>query len=530
VKIIELPDEGDQSEYATEFRRRLREWGINRYRPLRGPIHNDQWGFHQDPSTVRNILGSNRSGKTQVPLVEAAAMTLGPPYPFWWGWGDRTPKCPCSCWIIIPQFMDDPIADDARIKKLYIGEEGSDIHGNRVIRPPLIPQEMIAWHTQDYYNVRLINGSTITFKASTQTTINLASTNVDLIIFDEPTKRGHFNEAMARLLALPGSRLIHCCTDTTLKTKYIDDLMAKPGVPTFHFTTDKNPYRNIAHSAEIASYMDEEERKVRIGGARFASTLLLYPNIFRWLDEDGNSVVDKEGRTSNWISPFKPPAHWTRYVIHDNGRTNPAAAVWFAVDEQENKYAYKMRYWKQPPLTLRVLMQDMLDTNAGEHIDFWYIDPKAAKQAREVEEFYVRGNRLIDMYRRVGKKLGIYWRLGPSKLENARKMARVAYCNAHLDPREDSYPMLWLFDIPEMEPLREEFKRYRKATSKDPEKNQPETTHDADNHAIYCVEAACIMPIRYIPRETIVHDYMDEVNNFMAGGLAEDYGNVRGRA
>lgn len=530
MKIIELPDDRDQSEYAVEFRRRMREWGINRYRPLRGPKYNEQYEFHQNPATIRNILGSNRSGKTQVPLAEAAAMCLGPPYPFWWGWGDRTPEPPCSCWIVIPQFMDDPIADDARIKKLYIGEEGSDVHGNRVVRPPLIPEEMIAWRTQDYYNVRLINGSTITFKASTQTAINLASTNVDLIIFDEPTKRSHFNEAVARLLALPGSRIIHCCTDTTLKTKYIDDLMKNPKVATFHYTTDKNPYKNKDHAEEVAGYMDEQERKVRIGGARFAHTLLVYPNVFRWVDEDGKELVDSQGRTSNWVAPFKPPPHWTRYVIHDPGRSNPAACVWFAVDEHQNKYAYKMRYWKKPPASLTILMKGIVETNAGEHIDFYYIDPKAAKQPREVEEYYVKGHRLIDMYRKVGKRFGIYWRLGSSNLERAWKLERVAFCSAHLDPRDDSYPMLWIFDTAEMEPLREEFRRYRMATSKDPEKNQPETTHDADNHAIYCVEAACVMPIRYIPRESIATDYMDHLNNFMLGGVPENYGNVSGRA
>jgi hypothetical protein len=534
VKIIELPEDGDQSEYAVEFRRRLREWGINRYRPLKGPEHNDQWGFHQNPATVRLIIGSNRSGKTQSPLAEAAALALGSPYPFWWGWHNRpqgTPDPPCTIWIIVPQFVDDPIADDARIKKLYIGEEGSDKHGNRVHRPPLIPEEMIAWRTQDYYSVRLVNGSTITFKATTQNTLNLASSNVDLIIFDEPTNRPHWNEAVARLIALPGSRIIHCCTDTTLKTKYIDDLLSKPEkIPVFHWTTDKNPYRNKAHTEEIAELMDEAERKVRLGGARFSETLLVYPSIFRWVDENGMAIVDRQGRTSNWIEPFVPPQHWTRYVIHDPGRTNPAAAVWFAVDEMGNVYAYKMHYWKKPPTSLTVLMKGMMDTNAGDRIDFWYIDPKAAKQPREVEEYYVKGYRLIDMYRKVGKKFGIYWRLGSSNLERAWKMERVSACSCYLDPREDSYPMLWLFDTPEMEPLREEFRRYRMATAKDPEKNQPETTHDADNHAIYCVEAACVMPARYFPREVLAYDYMDHMNNFMTGSAGEGYGNVSGRA
>jgi hypothetical protein len=532
MRIADLPGDDDQSELAVELRRRMNNWRIFRYRPLRGPVHNDQYGYHLDESMVRIIIGSNRSGKTEPPLADGSAMVLGPPYPFWFRWtkGFPPPKPPCSWWILVPFFNENPLAD-ARVKKLYLGEEGSDQNGNRIMKQPLIPREMIDWHTQDYTEVKLINGSSISLKSSAQQSIQLASANVDLIHIDEPTHATHWNEAIMRLAALPGARLVHCLTDTTLRTRYLDRIIDMPEkIPVFHFTTDRNPYRHQGHTSAVGELLDDEERKVRFGGMRRSQTLLVYPEVFRWIDQEGNAIV-VDGKESNWIQPFKPPNHWTRAVIHDPGRTNPAAAVWFAIDEQQNVYAYKMRYWKRPPSSLYILMKDMLETNAGDRIDFWYIDPKAAKQPREVEEYYVRGRRLIDMYRDVAKKLDptMYWRLGSSNIEGARKMERVEYCKGYLDPRDNSHPMLWMFDTPEMEPLREEFRRYRMAQAKDTSKNNPETTHDADNHAIYCMEAACVMPLRYFPREALSYNHFDKINNFMAGSKPEDYGSISGR-
>lgn len=493
----EVPD--DDSPASIEMRRRLEQWAVHRYRPTKAP-HNPQFDFHQSRARVRIIIGSNRSGKTQCPCAEVAAVTLGAPYPFWFNW-DPIPEPPCSVWIVIPFFNENP-ASDARIKKLFLGEEGSDKEGNRIIRPPLIPPEMIAWHKPDYSSVRLINGSTIDFKASSQQSIQLASANVDLIFIDEPTRESHWNESLARMMALPGSRLIHCCTDTTIKSRYLDRALAKRDkIPVFTFTTDGNPYKNQKDTDEIADLFDDAEREVRVKGRRFGDTVLCYPDIFLWKGPDGLGI-SKNGKSSNWIAPFKCPPNWTRYVIHDPGRTNPSGSVWFAVEPNGDIHAYKCRYWVKPPWSTSRLMKDMMETNEGEKVSMWYMDPKAAKQPQVVsEDYYVKGKRLIDLYRESSEEFGVFWRLGSPRLEAMSRMDRVLYTHAYLDPLDNSHPMLWIHDRACMQPLREEFMRYRYALSnKSLEyKANPETTHEADNHLIYCVESACIMKIRNDP-------------------------------
>jgi hypothetical protein len=170
-------------------------------------------------------------------------------------------------------------------------------------------------------------------------------------------------------------------------------------------------------------------------------------------------------------------------------------------------------------------MKEIMEYNAGETIEAWYIDPKAGKQPQvQTEDYYIRGKRLIDLYRESSEPYGVFWRLGSPKLEGMSRMDRLAYTQAYLDPLDNVHPMMWFHDKPEMTPLKEEFRRYRLAISSDPTKNAPDTTHDADNHAIYCVEGACIMPIRYYPNtiqpQTPIDSYK-EVNKFMSEPFSE---------
>lgn len=518
---IDIPD--DDSAASKELRRRIAHWGIYRYRPLKPPL-NDQIGFHSSLARVRLIIGSNRSGKTQCPCAEIAALVLGPPlYPYWFNW-QNPPQPPCSVWILVPFFNENPMAD-ARVRKLYLGEQASDENGSRVFRPPLIPPEMIEWHSSDFTSVRLVNGSTIDFKASSQNQLQLASTSVDFIFIDEPTRETHWNEAMVRMMALPGSRLVHSLTDTTLHTRYLSRVLSlSDKVPVFHYTTEANPYRNKAEADEVAEMLDEFEREVRIKGVRRGDTLLCYPDVFRWTDRNGVEIPNPRG-SGNWITPFKPDPAWTRYVVHDPGKNNPSAVVWFAVEPNGDIHAYKMLYWRRAPLSTDRLLREMAEKNAGEHIEGWFIDPKAGKQpVIQTEDYYVRGKKTVDLYNESGEKYGITWTLGPPKLEGMSRIDRLGYLHAYLDPLDNAHPMLWIHDSPEFQPLREEFRRYRREISKDPAKNNPETTHEADNHIIYCVEAACIMPLNHWPRQNISHmrvDHLTHIDNFMSNPFAE---------
>lgn len=417
---------------------------------------------------------------------------------------------------------------DARIKKLFIGEEGSDVNGNRIIKPPLIPREMIDWHSSDWRSVKLVNGSTYDFKSSQQDSIQLASANVDFIIIDERTKQTHWDEAVARLIALPGARLVNCLTDTNLRARYLNRVMEMPEVPVFHYTTEGNPYRNKQHAEAVAKLMDERERDVRIKGYRFSDTLLCYPNVFSWVDRNGQPL-DSPCGTGNWIAPRSIPESWTRYVIHDPGKSNPAAAVWFAVEPNGDIHAYKMRYWDRPPAGIGRLMADIMETNAGDNIFKWLIDPKAAVQPIHSNYYYEHGRREIDLYQEESEKYGVFWYLGTPKLQQMKRSDRISYTHAYMDPTDKVHPMIWFHDTDNMKPLRYEFTQYRWAVSRDPDKNNPETTHSKDNNGVFCVEAACVIQISHEIQEAYSYNHFDKINGFMAGNKAEGYGIVSGR-
>lgn len=75
------------------------------------------------------------------------------------------------------------------------------------------------------------------------------------------------------------------------------------------------------------------------------------------------------------VKPFEIPSDWKRIIGMDFGYNNPMAAVWLAVDNDGNVYAYREYYERQK--LPRDAALDLARLSQGEQIDTIFVDPSA---------------------------------------------------------------------------------------------------------------------------------------------------------
>lgn len=518
-----------------EIQRRYRDWHVFKYSPCsKEEGYNDQAGFHQSRAKVRLILGSNRSGKTQAMMAEVAAVALGFPYPWWFGWDHDLPSH-LTIWVIVQQFPKNAAAD-ARIKKLYIGENYLTRDRRWVFAGPLIPPEMIQHHNLDYTEVLLWNGNTISIKSNEQKQGSFASNQVDLICVDEPTEANKWRELISRMAAVPHSRLIHGLTDVTDTSEYLDQMLdtedPELDFDQFHFTTAGMPHTDRENAAKVFKFQTKDQRQITELGLRPSDLARCYPHVFRWLDQGtGREIKNFDGGTGNWIKPFKIPHEWTRYCIHDPG-VNVGAAVWFAIEPgTQNIFAYRCCHMKNPGGNVQWVIDSIHRANQGDEITRWYMDPKAAKQTPRNYIWASRDSTIV-AYQRYSDRYGIQWLEGPANLENYRRESRITILTSYLNPRDNSKPMMYFFDVKDgldvdkgldgMPALKYEFKKFRR----DDKTKKPISKH---SDGIYCCEAAAVIPLRWRGNTTAENGWQrvavrrDPIEQFMNGGEAENW-------
>jgi len=75
------------------------------------------------------------------------------------------------------------------------------------------------------------------------------------------------------------------------------------------------------------------------------------------------------------IEPLELPSNWRRIIGMDFGYNNPMAAVWLAIDDDGNVYAYR-EYYERRKLPQDVA-SDLARLSKGEQIDAILVDPSA---------------------------------------------------------------------------------------------------------------------------------------------------------
>lgn len=451
--------------------RRLRE-ALNQYVPL-DVRDNPQLKFHQSDKLIRVMLAGNGVGKTTMAMAEVAAAAMGESLP----WLRPYPKPPLNIWIV-QQKLPTNLANNAVIAKLFNGEKYPDPVTHEVKwREPFIPPRMIKSENKSTYTWELTNGSTIQMKSAEQDTDSFASEGIDLIDIDEPIDNKIWTEIKMRIIRRSGSRIMVTMTPVGRATEYVDELMNDNTgyVETFYASTEANPYLSPEQLDYVIKTTPDELKAVRLHGKPSFMVGQIY------------------GAYNPWVTPFQIPKEWTRYVIHDVGFNNPCATCWFAVEPgSEDIYLYQIDYDARPTASIRPLCDRLKLLSAGTHIHRWYIDPfaarcKAPSMADPSAEMTIR-----QMYNR----MGIPFELGPTQHDQAGRNNRIEATKLYLQ-QQSGFPNLYLFDHPDMGPLRKEWRLYRweEATGKR-EANAPDKPHKKHDHLMYCLETACALPLK----------------------------------
>jgi len=533
-------------------------WGIYRYTPTRPtrekPFINDQWAFHQSLAKIRVIIGPNRAGKTTPAVAEPAALLLNEDYPEWWGWAPNcTPKSPLTIWMSSPK-LPDSIIGDARLKRMFKGFWLTDTKtGERTWTPPMIPPSHLKDPDHlDRVNIRTletVNGDAIIVKSSKQAPSASAGEEPDLIVVDEPTEPGIWYEYVARVAQRRDARIIHILTDNAenSQTDYLDWLRKdhKGNVEFFRFSHE-NPHIDDSHHEDVLSLLPPEQKRIRRHGDTTIEARRCYPFANRWHEDNDvrkPEILNPYGGHGNWIPRskiFPIPKHWTRYIVHDPGITNPGACGWIGVEPGvENCYVYRGLYWQEPHPAFIDTVREIFEATGPEKIRAALIDPKAMKQRMQFGFSAPRERTKIALYNSVSSKLlgrPFRWALAPPSIELMTRPSRIAYLTAMLDPRNTSVPMMWFFDDGSegMNSLKNEFDKYHWAATPKGRADNPDKPVKKHDHFIWAVEVCAAMGFHWYPDEGDDFSVMPtpfnpndpdgKLKEFMEGDKAQDFG------
>lgn len=543
-----------------EKKDRRDSWGIYRYRPTQPtrdkPHINDQVGFHQSLAKIRVIIGPNRAGKTTPSVAEFGGLVLNEDYPDWWGWSpNATPKSPLTLWLSSP-ILPESVASDARLKRLFIGFWLTDpLTGERTWTPPLIPPS----HLKDPgvlersrpRIIETVAGDVFVIKSSRQAPEASAGEEPDLILVDEPTEPGVWYEYVGRVSQRPESRIIHVLTDASegMKTDYLDYLKGAEheGLVEFFRFTDANPHIDNLHHEQVLSLLPPEQKRIRRGGETTAEVRRCYPFANRWhkdRDQKKPEILNPYGGRGNWIPKdkcFPIPSKWTRYVIHDPGITNAAAAAWIAAEPGlNNLYIYRGLYVPEPPSDLMEMCRMIFEMTGDDQIRTFFIDPKSAKFPMQWIGNGPKEMKRLDLYDAASSRLTgrrFRWAKAPASIERMKKESRIAALTAYLNTDNGSCPNMWFFDDGSFgmeHGLKFELDKYQWGAAAKGRTNNPVAPVDKHNHFIYCIEVAAAMQLGWfpddgdsfsvIPRKVNPVDPDGYLGGFMDGGFAEDFG------
>ncbi len=467
---------------AAELKRRNEEALCN-YVPNDEPNHN-QLAYHKSPAKFRIGCGGTGSGKTVVTMMELGAAVTG--QHFWWmaTQKDGSPiykKPPVHAWVIKQSFPTNPHTD-AVVMKLLRGDFYTDPETQQEIHhPPIIPPRFNPKFNGKNNTITLNNGSTIEIKSAEQKPDKLASVGIDIIVVDEPIPPSHWEEAKMRCIRRQGSRFMFNLTPWSLQTDYLYEMLndekGKYDVQTFEFWTTENKYLSRANLDAILSMIPESDWETRVQGKPRQFTGLTYAE---W---------------DNWVKLFPIPDDWTRYAVHDPGISNPAATLWCAVEPgTDNIYLYKCLYDERRTASIKACVDLILETNAGDKVHKWLIDPFAASMRAPTLEDPKNEKTMQQMYRHCGLPVV----LGPRQQEQAGREQRIHCTRLYID-KGSAYPNIYAFDTEEMEPFRRELNLYRMARNKESEdKNEPDEPHRKHDHLMYCMETMCSIKLKNV--------------------------------
>lgn len=285
--------------------------------------------FEKQRSTVRLVLGSNRSGKTECGVLEAIAHALG--FRPW-----LEPDDPLY-WVRLPNGDKIPVPNIGRVLA-----QNFETAIKQTILPKFatyLPQDMVKKYGRNSRGItneiHLVNGSTIYFHSDEQDDLAFEGPNHHWVWIDEPCGQRKYT-GLKRGLVDHGGHL--WLTMTPLAAFWLNEKIVDraedpdSGVTMFKFSiwdncTENGGYLTRANIEEFLSDLREDELEARL----HAQFLHLAGRVFKmW-----------QPREPFWIKPFDIPRTWPRVVVIDPHSRKPITVVWMAVNPDNQVYVYR---------------------------------------------------------------------------------------------------------------------------------------------------------------------------------------------
>lgn len=304
------------------------------FKPL--PLGDQRSFFEAQGARVRLVLGSNRSGKTEVGAVEAIAHSLGfrpwlePDDPLYTvRLADGRPIPVPNIGRVVAQSFEANIKQTIWEKfekyapKHLIKRVGRNSRGQPI---------ELEW----------TNGSIIHFHSDDQDDVVFEGPNHHWVWIDEPCTYRKYTGLKRGLVDHDGCLWL---TMTPLGAFWINDQIVEraeiPGssVRMFKFSiwdncVENGGYLSRASIEEFLADLREDELEARLHG--------------NFIHLAGRVYKEWEPRSPFWVEPFDLPLSWPRVCVIDPHPRKPIMVAWLAVNPDDQLYVYR-ELW-QPAL------------------------------------------------------------------------------------------------------------------------------------------------------------------------------------
>lgn len=453
---------GQTLSLLTEFSRKVRENGWRYY-----VAQEYQKKFHASQKRLRLVLGGNRSGKTIAGVWEAVCFALG-----------YAPYKP-DMFIQIPQ--DVVICSKtSKTMKMYINPYIFQFLPRRQIKSIVRQKGDIL----DF--IELNNGSRITLMSYDQGRERFQGFSAHAVHFDEEPPEDIFHECMMRLVDTQGHAWLTMTPLLGLTWVYHELYLnpdADPELEIYEWNINNNACLSASEVERVLSKFPDEVREARASGKFLGMSGIVYP----WFARD-----------EAYCKPFEIPAHWQKVRVIDPSAAGVTACLWFAVDTQNNLWAYKEYYSKDRNVSQHC--DHIRAMSEGETYVMDMIDSASLETNREigkttyqlyVDHLYHHGaakNQLVCARKDITPGIENVW-------EYCRSAERYT---AGL---ESPHPYVRVFS--DLLNFRHEARRYRWEERKSGAMAGERTNKPVhkDCHLLDCLRYACHWGLRYVSRE-----------------------------
>ena len=377
---------------AIQFSRLDRqEWQITYYTP----VSDAALKVHLSTAHLIGVFGGNRSGKTEVNLVEATILMTGiipeslkDVYP------RQKLRGPVSIRIVC-ESITTTLAPVILHKLKYsdwsgLGAPGSEQgHWGWIPKSCLIDEDwekswkeskrtLTVLHRDTDNPDKVLGESTLQIMSKDQEPAKFASGEFHLIIMDEPPTHAIFRENRARVMSVGGRILLGMTwpDDPSIPVDFIFDEVYEPGQPgpdkdddidVIQLVTTENTNIDQESVARAASKMSEIERACRIQGKPIRFSNLIHPlftNTDAWwcftchtevlvIDGVCSTCQKSDVNLYNHVQDFVIDPQWPVIFLLDPHPRKPHMGIWVSVDGNDDYSVLRCIEVNDEPLVLK---------------------------------------------------------------------------------------------------------------------------------------------------------------------------------